>query len=74
MAEQTPTKTTKTAKELFTIVDTKTRAVFVSQPFTSQEAANGRLEQLKEKFKKQYTLAVARVDERGGVLEVIEEK
>lgn len=67
MAEQTPNKTTKTAKEQFTIINAKTRAVFIQQPYSKRQDVDARLAQLKEKFKKQYDLAVVRVDEQGGL-------
>lgn len=70
MAEQTPTKPTKAAKDQFTIVDNKTGAVFISQPYSKREEADAKLAQLKGKFSKQYDLVVARVDDQGGLHQV----
>ena len=71
MAEQQTTKPVKAAtKEQFTIINAKTRAVFIQQPYHKLKEANERLDQLKAKFGKQYELVVARVDEQGNLHDV----
>ena len=57
----------ESAKDSFTIVDKKTRAVFIQQPLASKEEAAARLSELRAKFGTQYDLVIARVDEQGNL-------
>jgi len=60
-----PKAKAETKQARYTIINAKTRTVFIQQPYTAKKAANERLAQLKTKFGDQYDLAVVTVDEQG---------